>query len=267
MINGNDYYIFVKRNVPLLIGARKLKGILVRVGIDQAYGSWNAPVDPISNNFFYMPIPEENCFYPGLEKRYKDFFIQLKSFADKYNRTIFKDLAFPKDLLSQNMHLDPDFDYLTYGDRLPRANNIIKLEEDDFIVFYAGLNPISSCKDKLIYALIGIYFIDELRYVKNIDIKERNINAHSRTINREEDIIVIAKQKISGRFCECIPIGEWRNKSYRVQNEVLDKWGDITVKDGFIQRSAVPPLFKNPEKFLTWLDDLEIKTVSNNNLL
>jgi hypothetical protein len=242
-----------------------MKGLLVRVGIDQAYGIWNAPVDPVSKDFFYMPIPEEHVFFPGLERRYKDFILDLINFSKKYDLQIFHDLAFPKNLLSKNMHLDPDFDFLTYGDRLPRANEIMSMEAGDFIVFYSGLNPFASYKDKLMYALIGIYFIDELKYVKDIDEKNRYINAHTRTIDRDEDIVVIAKRNTSGRFSRCIPIGEWRNRSYRVKNELLIEWGGLSVKDGFIQRSCVPPLFKDPEKFLCWLDDKEMNLIKKNN--
>jgi hypothetical protein len=35
-----------------------VRAMLVRIGIDQAYGDWNAPVDPESNEFVYVPIPE-----------------------------------------------------------------------------------------------------------------------------------------------------------------------------------------------------------------
>jgi hypothetical protein len=35
-----------------------VKGLLVRVGVDQAYGSWNAPVNPETLDFAYVPIPD-----------------------------------------------------------------------------------------------------------------------------------------------------------------------------------------------------------------
>jgi hypothetical protein len=37
---------------------RRARGILVRVGIDQAFGGWNAPVDPVTHEFVYVPIPD-----------------------------------------------------------------------------------------------------------------------------------------------------------------------------------------------------------------
>jgi hypothetical protein len=35
-----------------------MRATLVRIGIDQAYGAWNAPMDPETNDFVYVPIPE-----------------------------------------------------------------------------------------------------------------------------------------------------------------------------------------------------------------
>jgi hypothetical protein len=37
------------------------------------------------------------------------------------------------------------------------------------------------------------------------------------------------------------------------------------VKDGFIQRSAVPPSLNNPDRFLRWLQKQRIQLVSRNN--
>ena len=35
-----------------------MRGLLIRVGIDQAYGGWNAPIDPMTGEFVYVPIPD-----------------------------------------------------------------------------------------------------------------------------------------------------------------------------------------------------------------
>jgi hypothetical protein len=47
-------------------------------------------------------------------------------------------------------------------------------------------------------------------------------------------------------------IGEWRNRAYRVTNELLTIWCGLDVKDGFIQRSVSPPSFLKPGKFCEW---------------
>jgi hypothetical protein len=36
-----------------------MKALLVRIGIDQEYGVWNAPVDG-DGRFVYVPIPEDH---------------------------------------------------------------------------------------------------------------------------------------------------------------------------------------------------------------
>src|SRR3954468_20631761 len=46
-----------------------MRGILVRVGTDQAFGGWNAPVDPGSGEFAYVPIPD-GTQRRGLETSY-----------------------------------------------------------------------------------------------------------------------------------------------------------------------------------------------------
>ncbi len=91
-------------------------------------------------------------------------------------------------------------------------------------------------------------------------------NAHVRKTKRgESDIVIWAKPGMSGRFERCIPIGEWRDGAYRVQRHVLDAWGGISVKDGFIQRSAVPPAFNNPRHFLKWLEAQSVTLLQRNN--
>ena len=91
-------------------------------------------------------------------------------------------------------------------------------------------------------------------------------NAHVRKVNRgETDIVVRAMPGQSGRFEKCIPIGEWRNGAYRVRTELLRAWGGLSVKDGFIQRSAVPPSFINPCKFLDWLRNHCVRLIERNN--
>jgi len=72
---------------------------------------------------------------------------------------------------------------------------------------------------------------------------------------------VRAKPDISGQLDRCVPIGEWRNRAYRVRQEILDAWGGLSVKDGYIQRSAVPPSFNRPSQFLDWLQIQDINLI------
>src|SRR3954453_15248111 len=94
-----------------------MKALLVRIAVDQTFGRWNAPVNA-EGRFVYVPIPEKlgTTFHPGLERRYSEVLPDLQRFCDDHDCDLDIDLRFPQDLLHYSMHLDPDFDYLTYGD-------------------------------------------------------------------------------------------------------------------------------------------------------
>jgi Nucleotide modification associated domain 3 len=247
---------------------KEIKAILVRIGIDQAYGNWNAPVDE-EKNFVYVPIPEKlgTHFHPGLERKYNEILPKLEHFCKHHNYDLYNELRFPKEILNYSMHLDPDFDYLTYGDvGKRRGARIAEMNEGDMLVFYGGFRPVYKCEFKLIYALIGIYVVKEIFTIYKIPTKRWHENAHVRRIERgTSDIIVYANPIISGRFDKCIPIGEWRQGAYRVKQDILNEWGGLSVKNGFIQRSAVPPTFNNPQNFLNWLRHKKVKLIQKNN--
>ena len=246
-----------------------MKAMLIRAGIDHSYGHWNAPVDPATHEFLYIPIPEapDETFNPGLDRRFSEFLPALQKFAGKHDCDIYRDLRFPSELLDRAMHLDPDFEELTYGDVGDRrGKQISELKSDDLLVFYAGLKPIRECEHNLLYALIGIFVVDEVASILDVPKERWHENAHTRrAYQRRSDIIVRAKVKGSGRFDRCIPIGEWRDRAYRVRRDVLEKWGGLSVRDGYIQRSGAPPSFLNPNQFYQWYLKWNIPLYGENN--
>lgn len=245
-----------------------MKAILVRIGVDQAYGSWNAPLDPDSGQFVYVPIPEKagTQFQPGLERPYTEVLPVLTRFSEERALRLNDDLGFPTELSTALMHLDPDFNHLTYGDRGDRRGVEIKaLGEGDLIVFYAGLRSIRRSR-WLTYALIGLYVVDHIVMALDVSPTYWNKNAHTRKLKiGSPDIIVRAKEGVSGRLTACIPIGEWRNGAYRVTKALLKEWGDLNVRDGFIQRSVRPPSFLAPSKFYRWLLSQKPALIARNN--
>jgi hypothetical protein len=244
-----------------------MKAVLVRIGVDQEYGHWNAPVTA-DERFVYVPIPEStSSFRAGLELRYTDVVPPLKQFCGQHSRDLDRDLRFPQQLLGSVMHLDPDFEYLTYGDVGDRRGAAMAtMREGDLLVFYGGLRPLHRCEHKLIYALMGMYVVLEVVPAASVPANRWHENAHTRKAKPgETDIVVRAKPGVSGRFDRCIPIGEWRDRAYRVRQDVLDAWGGLSVKDGFIQRSAVPPSFNDPARFLAWLRTHSIHLLQRNN--
>jgi hypothetical protein len=245
-----------------------MKALLVRIGVDQAYGGWNAPVDA-DGRFVYVPIPEKRgtLFHAGLARHYGEVLPALNRFCGSNECNLYDDLRFPRSLLELTMHLDPDFECLTYGDEgRRRGAGMVNMTEGDLLVFYGGLRPIHRCEHKLIYALMGMYVVQDVLPVAEVPPENWFENAHVRKSKRgETDIVVRAKETVSGRFDRCVPIGEWRNRSYRVRQDILDAWGGLSVKDGFIQRSAVPPALNKPQRFLEWLRKQRIELLARNN--
>ena len=228
------------------------RGLLMRVGIDQTYGKYNAPINPETGDYLYMPIPQEGHeFRSGMLTSY-DAMVAKFDIWNSSNKTT---LEFPPHLIGKSCHLDPDFEYLTYGDQATgRGYQVRELKEGDFLVFFASFKPVRPCEHKLIYALYGMITVDSVKRVSELGMTDFHKNAHTRISDPNMDhLIVFGKKEFSGRFKKAIPIGEFRNSSYRVTNSVLSAWGGLGVKDGFIQRSVCPPWFDDASKFLEWL--------------
>jgi len=223
-----------------------MNALLVRVGADQSAGGgfWNGPIDRRSNEFVYASIPETKPVYDGMQKPYAALIPALSRFG----------VSLPAHLSMQHMHLDPDFDYLTYGDQGERAKQLFEKvsNKGDVIVFYAGLKD--ARERHLVYAIIGLFFVEEIVPATKVSLTSPEINAHSRRIlpDDAQDIVVRAQPMISGRLQYGIPIGEWRDGAYRVMRDVIEAWGGLSVKDGYLQRSARLPEIRDPKAFLDW---------------
>jgi hypothetical protein len=116
-----------------------MDGLLVRVAADQCDGdgSWNGPVDSRTREFVYVAIPEYSETHRSLNKPFAALSTSLGAF----------DCAVPAHLAPRNMHLDPDFDYLTYGDQGERAKQIsTKLGTGDHMLPHArgGTSDLSN---------------------------------------------------------------------------------------------------------------------------
>lgn len=110
------------------------KGLLMRVGIDQTYGKYNAPINPKTNDYLYLPIPQDRSdFISGMETTY-DSFIPYFDYWCRSNETTIK---FPNYLRTKGCHLDPDFFYATYGDQATgRGARVSTLKPGDFLAFF-----------------------------------------------------------------------------------------------------------------------------------
>lgn len=242
-----------------------MRAVLVRIGVDHAYGAWNAPVDPRTGQFVYVPIPDgaKKQYTPGNSHGYDGISAPLSKFAETCG---VKGLRCPTTLRRRTMHLDPDFDYLTYGDNgVRRGASIATLGPDDLLVFYAGLRSVLD-PGELVYALVGLFVVEEVVHAIDVPAKRRHENAHTRwTTISENDVIVRGKRGVSGRLDRCIPMGEWRERAYRVCRPIEDAWGGIVVKNGYIQRSAAPPVFRDARRFYRWFQQQRVMLLRRNN--
>lgn len=249
-----------------------MRGLLVRVGIDQTsqYGGWNAPVNTQNWRYVYVPIwdasyNDSGYINAGRRVYGKEVSPVLTAFGTECGDPENLCFRLPARLLDEPMHLDPDFLTLTYGDDEIRGSKLKEFGEGDFIAFYASLRPVCenhwktvrrSSQDQLVYALIGLFVLSAPHVdAMKIPTTHRGLNAHTRW-NRlnDGDIIVFGKPEESGLFDRCLPIGEFRDGAYRVRRDLLDAWGGLSVKDGWIQRSRNLPEFNCPSCFRNWLD-------------
>lgn len=242
-------------------GKTPRRAILVRVAVDQTYGRWNGPCDPTTGDFVYVPIPQEKPNAVGMARTYRP---SIDSALSEFSKRCGVRVGLPPHLHDQRMHLDPDFDFLTYGDTANRGRKLSEFERDDWVVFYAGLRSLRDEKP-LVYALIGMLVVDRIERVGDISRERFDHNAHTRLRERTEtDVVVTGQRGSSGRFVRYLDIGELRDGSYRVRRDLLEAWGDLSVRDGWIQRSVNPPTFREPARFARWLETQEPRIVASN---
>lgn len=233
-----------------------MNALLVRVGIDATAGGWNAPANLSTGEFVYVPIPEKReNIRPGFARSYEEIALPLLRF----------DRELPLHLRGQSMHLDPDFENLTYGDSWPRSAPIARMSVGDLLVFYAGLDPGVQMTGRLLYGLIGCYVVQEVVRADAVTQEQWTCNAHTRRKDCAGDLIGRAQKKRSGRLTRCISIGEYRDRAYRVRQDLLEAWGGLSVKDGYIQRSGRLPSFLRPQMFMDWFAQQQVTLVAANN--
>lgn len=236
-----------------------MNALLVRVGADLSPGggSWNGPINGASGDFAYVAIPETSPVHTGMEKPYSTLASVLARFH----------VELPVHLRPQHMHLDPDFAHLTYGDQGERAKQLrAHLCRNDAVVFYAALKDVRGAPE-LVYAIVGLFVVQDLVLAADIPAGDRDTNAHSRRVLAPgaPDLVVHGCPGVSGRLKRCLPIGEYRERAYRVRRNLLDEWGGLSVKGGYLQRSARLPQFLDPRRFLRWMERQQPVLIQANN--
>ncbi len=216
----------------------------------------NGPVDSRTGEFVYMAIPEGSPVHPDMERPYAD----LQPVLERMGRSL------PGHLAHRHMHLDPDFQHLTYGDQGQRARQLAGLDPGDCLAFYASLIDVTG-QAGLAYSLIGLLVVERIVLAADLSPQNRDINAHSRRRLEpgSKDLVVLGRAGSSGRLRRCLLIGEYRDRAYRVTKELLAEWGGLSVRDGYLQRSARLPRFLEPLRFLSWLERQRPELMQANN--
>lgn len=253
----------VEKRLPTLTGIQllgaELKGLLVRVGADlsRAGGGWNGPMRSSTRDFVYVPIPESRRMHPGLETPYSLVLPSLEAFGVELHGL----------LCDKMMHLDPDFEHCTYGDQGQRGRQLFShLERGDFIAFYASLRDLDA-GGRLVYALIGMLTVERIMPAEHVPREQWHMNAHTRRTRSSQapEVVVLGEMESSGRFAKCIPIGAYRDRAYRVDTTILNEWGGLSVRNGYLQRSARLPRFLDPARFMRWVQSRCVSLELRNN--
>lgn len=252
--------------------------MLLRVGIDTGYGA-NA-LSPIfdDGSFEYIPIPQRYDDDSEEDKTYGSAKIK-NPIREKIGYKVLSELRLPemlklkdskgkthyKKTKDSKIHFDPEFKSFTYGDPTSKRNFLLKLEEDDLLVFYAGLTPYKNVKYKNAKYKISLYIIgyftvkkvinfceltdDEVEkcfqdYSKNAHLKKHyESKREMRKITGEKLglVIVVGKKEKSALLDKAISISNQRlDEKERPYQVVSNKMNSQLGIEGSIQRSVSP---------------------------
>jgi hypothetical protein len=151
------------------------RACIVNVGVNASHQSLKSPLFA-DQTFEFVPIPEEGRRVSAPECPLLETYATLKSFTG-VPFTSFVPRAFHE----KRVHNDPEFEHFTYGDypsSSPRASNLRRLSEGDYVVFFARLEGFSDHFEEN----VGFYFIGYFEIEK---IYPDLIKAPTETVLRE----------------------------------------------------------------------------------
>lgn len=222
-----------------------MKALLLRVGIDKGTDRALAPIFA-DGKFEYIPMSETA---PSKETR---------TFGNTTGRSGHLLSSFlPEGLTNNIIHFDPEFETFTYGDPTSKRNYLLKLQEDDLLVFYAGLTPYNNENYKEALYIIGYFTVKEIVDFNKLSgaqmeeaYRQYNNNAHIKRVDNPTDVvIVVGKEKQSKRLRKAILISQTSHDSKgRKIHIVSDEMTALLGISGSIQRSIPPRFIRQKEK-------------------
>ncbi len=195
-----------------------MKALLLRVAIDTGSGGNLAPILP-DGRFEYIPIPE---LKPTLETRtYGEMAARTGgALADFLSAT----------LRNRVPHIDPEFLSFTYGDpTASKRRQLLRLEPDDLLVFYAGLKP-NDGRDVPRPYIIGYFDVRRIYDFERMTTRERTAacveigeNAHLKRVTSDKGLVVVQGHANTSRLLHrALPLGD---PGYRVLPDLTSRIG------------------------------------------
>lgn len=223
-----------------------MKAMLLRVGIDKGTDGTLAPIFQ-DGSFEYIPISEGDS-QSKEDRTYKNTIGRTGKRLSTY---------LPKGIENRTMHFDPEFETFTYGDPTSKRNYLLKLREDDMLVFYVGLSPFQNDNHKIGLYIIGYFTIKKVLDFNQLEPKEIEEcyqlypnNAHLKRSYDTEDLVMVVGDKIRSRLLDKAilisqPKYDKRGATYQAVSSTMEELLGIS---GSIQRSIPPRVITNENK-------------------
>ncbi len=214
--------------------------MLLRVGIDKGTDGALGPLFE-DGSFEYIAISEDPMWKTTSTKTYSNTMGRTGRPLSCY---------LPDSIWTRLLHYDPEFETLTYGDDTPKREYLLKLQPDDLLVFYAGLAPFNTDRQRTGLYIIGYFTIKEIVDFDRLlpeEIRQYQLlygrNAHLKA-NRTEGLVIAAGQpNTSALLNHAILISETiPDKRGRPNMVVSQRMESLLGVHGSIQRS-LPPRF------------------------
>ncbi len=174
------------------------KILLLRVGIDSGCGGTLGPIFP-DGTFEYVPIPESPQCVSARSLYFRDLPARHGGRLAQYVPTRYREAA---------AHYDPEFQTFTYGDptRNKRAQ-LLRLNNGDLLVFYAGLRPVGSQAASRLY-IIGYFTVASVESIESAkpwpppSASRFWGNAHLRRSRADHGLVVVCGHSRASRLLE-----------------------------------------------------------------
>lgn len=198
--------------------------LFLRVGIDRGCGGSLSPRFA-DGTFEYVPIPEFSEVGEGRGVTYADVparcGMPLTSYVRSHSYT----------------HYDPEFETYTYGEPSePKRSQLLRLEPDDYLVFYAGFQGPGISPGTCF--VIGYFQVNQVHQAP-IDctwppasLAHLHRNAHFRRKNPEKTLVVV-EGKPSGS--ELLTVGKQLSDS---SQKVLPEVAELIGFGGSVMRAV-----------------------------